>query len=62
MFKPCLLLSVVLICLLASALAVPENVITGPYKISFDLGYPQDMYKITVADPKETELLVGRKK
>lgn len=48
-------------CIQALVLAVPENVTTGPYKISFDLGMPKEVYSVTVSDPKEEESLGGDK-
>lgn len=48
-----------LICLPISALAVPDSVVTGPYNVSFDLGFSS--YDI-VKDPiKNTETLEGNK-
>lgn len=39
--------------------AVPDSVITGPYKVSFDLGLNHSDYNITVDPPKHTEALNG---
>ena len=44
-----------------TASSTSDSVITGPYKISFDLGLPHDAYKVTVAEPKSTEKLSGDK-
>ena len=48
-----------LICLPALASAVLDNVITGPYNVSFDLGLPKDAYKIDVKNPESSETLGG---
>ena len=49
-----------MICLLAiPALAVPENITTGHYNISFDIGLSNDSYKINISAPKITESLGG---
>lgn len=45
--------------LIMSSIAEPDSVITGPYKISFDLGLNHSTYNITVNDPKTTESLAG---
>jgi len=42
-------------------IAIPDSVMTGPYKISFDLGIPKEAYYVTVLDPKEKESLGGDK-
>lgn len=49
-----------LLCL-SIASAVPDNVITGPYKVSFDLGLPSNTYTVETAPPKNTESLSGNK-
>jgi hypothetical protein len=41
--------------------AVPDSVVTGPYKVSFDLGLKSDEYTVNVTDPKITETLGGKK-
>ncbi|OPY52725.1 MAG: hypothetical protein A4E48_01014 [Methanosaeta sp. PtaU1.Bin060] len=43
----------------AVATAVPDSIVMGPYKVSFDLGLPKDAYSITVKEPKTTESLSG---
>ena len=35
------------------ATAVPDSVITGPYKVSFDLGLTRNDYSVLVNDPRE---------
>lgn len=42
--------------------AVPDSVVTGPYKVSFDLGLKSDEYKVNVTDPEITETLGGDKR
>jgi len=34
-----------------------DNATTGPYKLSFDLGFPHDTHNITVSEPKAEESL-----
>jgi len=48
-----------LIVLLPVAVGVPENITTGPYKISFDLGMPKDAYLVTENAPEISENLGG---
>jgi hypothetical protein len=56
-----------IICMIIAALlflavfaaAVPDNVITGPYNVSFDLGLPNDVYNIDVKNSKSSETLGG---
>lgn len=43
------------------AAAVPDSVMTGPYNISFDLGFDQADYHVQVATPLTTESLNGNK-
>jgi hypothetical protein len=51
---------VILLALLTvPCIAVPDNVTTGPYKISFDLGVPKEAYKVVVSTPAKTEALSG---
>ncbi|VVB67348.1 Uncharacterised protein [uncultured archaeon] len=50
------LFSVVFVCL-QTACAVPDNVSTGPYNISFDLGLPKDAYTVTTSDPVRNKSL-----
>jgi hypothetical protein len=58
--KKIVLLLVALICLHVVALAAPDSITTGPYKVSFDMGLNQSDYKnITVTAPKTTETLEG---
>ncbi|MFZ2472760.1 MAG: hypothetical protein WAW52_12585 [Methanothrix sp.] len=47
--------------LIMPCIAVPDSVTTGPYKVTFDLGLPEDTYTILVSDPKESETLDGSK-
>jgi hypothetical protein len=42
-------------------IAEPDNVTTGPYNVSFDLGLPNEAYTVTVSEPKEKESLGGDK-
>ncbi len=42
-------------------LAAPDNVITGPYNISFDIEIPHDEYDVIAAEPIESESLGGNK-
>jgi hypothetical protein len=53
-------LAVALVMML-SMLASAENdsVTTGPYKVSFDLGFPKGTYNITVMPPTKSEQLSG---
>lgn len=53
------LLPVLLFCLSAAALAVPESVTNGPYKISFDIGQPHSNYTIIVKPVATNETLSG---
>lgn len=39
--------------------AVPDSVVTGPYKISFDLGFPKDAYNIREDAPVIDETMGG---
>jgi hypothetical protein len=52
---------VALLSMLLLASATPNNVITGPYNISFDLGLPKEMYNVSISDQKEEESLGGDK-
>jgi hypothetical protein len=45
--------------LIMPCIAVKDTVITGPYKISFDLGIPKEAYKVDVAIPEKKESLSG---
>jgi hypothetical protein len=42
--------------------AVPDSFVTGPYKVSFDLGLPQDAYSVTKNAPVIDETLGGEKR
>jgi hypothetical protein len=48
-----------LVLLTMPCIAVPDSVVTGPYKVTFDLGTPKEAYKVNVAAPKTTESLSG---
>ena len=48
-----------LICSPMLATGVPDSVITGPYNISFDLGFSKDSYRVNIADPIQKEELNG---
>ncbi len=48
--------------LIAPCIATSENVVTGPYSVSFDLGLPSQDYIIKVAEPKTSETLSGDEK
>lgn len=53
------LMFVALFCLQAAALAAPDSVVTGPYKVSFDMGVPVTDYMATTSDPTTAESLSG---
>lgn len=57
--KKLILLLVALVCLQTLALAVPNSITAGPYKVTFDIGIPRDAYTISVRESKETESLSG---
>lgn len=59
--KNALMLALAIGVLAFPALAVPENITTGLYKVSFDIGLTRDDYNVTVPNPKETEQLSGAK-
>jgi hypothetical protein len=42
-------------------ITVPDSVVTGPYKVSFDIGLTRNDYNVTISDPKVTEQLSGAK-
>jgi hypothetical protein len=44
-----------------AASAAPDSVVTGPYKVSFDIGLTRDSYNVTVPDPVIGETLGGEK-
>jgi hypothetical protein len=50
-----------LTCIQASDSAENDSVNAGPYRISFDLGLPQDAYKVDIGEPKESETLGGNR-
>lgn len=50
-----------LICLPILASAVPDSVITGPYKILFDMGTPNNAYTLNTSAPIDTGPLFGEK-
>jgi hypothetical protein len=54
------ILLVLLICM-PITLAEKDSVITGPFNISFDMGFPKNSYKIEIDDPVEKEELSGEK-
>jgi hypothetical protein len=54
-------LSIGILLMVAPVLADPENITTGPYRVSFDMGLPRGYYVITTQDPLETESLAGEK-
>lgn len=60
--KQMILLSILIVCVLPIATAVPDSVINGPYKISFDLGSSRDAYNVTVNAPVIDETLGGDKR
>jgi hypothetical protein len=41
--------------LISQCIAEPDNVTTGSYNISFDLGLPKEAYAVSAVDPKRTE-------
>jgi hypothetical protein len=43
----------------STTMAEMDSVTTGPYKISFDLGFPNDSYNVTISPPKDSETLGG---
>jgi hypothetical protein len=51
--------SLILLFLALPCMAEHENVTTGPYNISFDLGIPKDEYEIEILDPEPQEDLSG---
>ena len=60
--KRVVLLSMLVI-LFTSAIvcAVPDSVVTGPYKVSFDIGLARENYNVTVPAPVIDETLGGEK-
>jgi hypothetical protein len=59
--KQFILLLLLIALVLPEANAVPESVVTGPYKVSFDLGLNSDEYVINVTAPEMSEALDGKK-
>jgi len=57
--KKLALLLTVFICLSMSTYAVPDSIMIGPYKISFDLGISKNTYNLSAQPPLETETLSG---
>ncbi|MRS05480.1 hypothetical protein EG832_20035, partial [bacterium] len=41
--------------LVMPCIAEPDSVITGSYKVTFDLGIPKEAYRIEIADPATRE-------
>jgi hypothetical protein len=60
--KHCILIFAALIVVSFAASATPDSVVTGPYKVSFDIGLTRDSYNVTVPDPQLSETLGGEKK
>lgn len=58
MKKLILIISVALL-LSAMAIAEPDSLMIGPYKVSFDLGLPRSSYIITTEGPTTKESLSG---
>lgn len=54
------ILLAVLVCL-PITLAEKDSVTTGPFKISFDIGFPKNSYTIDIQKPSEEESLGGVK-
>lgn len=50
-----------LACLQVVALAAPDSIVTGPYKVSFDMGLNQNDYNVIIASPIESEAIAGYK-
>jgi len=59
--KNALMLALVISFLAIPALAVPENITTDLYKVSFDMGLPRGYFEIDIRDPVATESLAGNK-
>jgi hypothetical protein len=60
--KHCILIFAALIAVSFAASAAPDSVVTGPYKVSFDIGLTRDSYNVTVLDPVIDETLGGEKR
>lgn len=52
-------LIIILFCMVGSAYGELEEVVTGPYSVSFDLGIDKELYEIEVSDPVYSETLGG---
>ena len=59
--KTIVLVLAALVLLQVVALGAPDSAVTGPYKVSFDLGLNRSDYNVTIASPKESEALAGYK-
>jgi len=59
--KQFILLLVLIAFVLPIVNAAPDSVVTGPYKVSFDLGLRSDEYAVNVTAPVITETLGGDK-
>jgi hypothetical protein len=60
--KHCILIFAVLIAASFAVSATPDSVVTGPYKVSFDIGLGRDSYNVTVPAPVIDETLGGEKR
>ena len=62
-YEKYLILALVLALLLLPSVVstFPDSVLTGPYKISFDIGLTRNDYNVTVLNPRTTEELNGDK-
>jgi hypothetical protein len=59
--KHCILIFAALIAVSFVANAAPDSIVTGPYKVSFDIGLTRDSYDVTAPDPQLSETLGGEK-
>lgn len=53
------LLTATIFVLCITVIAVHDSVVTGPYKVSFDMGLNRSDYNIAISAPKPTEALDG---
>lgn len=53
---------IIAISLISFANAVPDSVIVGPYKVSFDIGMPGVDYRVNIFPPSFSEALNGDKR
>jgi hypothetical protein len=60
--KHCILIFAALIAVSFVVNATPDSVVTGPYKVSFDIGSTRDSYNVTVPAPVIDETLGGEKR